>query len=293
MPKAYKPSKTHLLLLDAIILFLQMLLTTIAYEVSLFSKSPSDISLTPQIPMLSSPFPSPSPDLESQTLPMDDPSKSSLPPLIIDSPYIIDLRLAHVFDRLRNPAPSVSDSNLNNLLPFPNTTPWPLPASLRMLIRARAEVRRRAQAQTLTLGGPANVENGVWLHVYKKYNWYRTVSEAEDAGLDHHLRFIYQPSQQPVKWNKSSHKPLHVDTGRTLWILLGTRLFWHPDMQPKYTARMRMPVWHMWCLSGEPSDVRVLSLLEQRWLRSLLWDERMNNYYFELTLSCSHEPTFV
>jgi hypothetical protein len=89
---------------------------------------------------------------------MDDPSKSSLSPPIIEPSYIIDLRLAHVLDRLRNPAPNVSDSNSDDLLPFPNTTPWPVPASLRMLIRARAEVRRRAQVQAQqTQGGPANV----------------------------------------------------------------------------------------------------------------------------------------
>jgi hypothetical protein len=87
---------------------------------------------------------------------MDDPSKSSLPPPIGESPYIIDLHLAHILDRLRNPAPAISDPNPDELLPFPNTTPWPLPASLRMLIRARAEVRRRAQPQTQD--APANAE---------------------------------------------------------------------------------------------------------------------------------------
>jgi hypothetical protein len=161
LPTAHLPSKKHLLLLDGIIIFLQMLLTTIAYETSLLSKSPLDTSLTPPIPILSSPFPSPSPYPELPAPPMDSPSKSSPSPPIIDSPYIIDLRFMHVLDRLRNPAPNVSDSSPDDLLPFPNTTPWPLPASLRMLIRARAEVRRRAQAQTQTQqtpGGPTNVE---------------------------------------------------------------------------------------------------------------------------------------
>jgi hypothetical protein len=151
---AYKPSKIHLLLLDAFILFLQMLLTTIAYETSLFSKISSNASLAPPIPALPSPFPSP--DSAPQTPPADDPSKSSLPPPISESPYIIDLRLSHVLDRLRNPAPIVSDPSPDELLPFPNTTPWPIPTSLRMLIRARAEVRRRAQAQMQ--GAPANAE---------------------------------------------------------------------------------------------------------------------------------------
>ncbi|KIM75461.1 hypothetical protein PILCRDRAFT_35882, partial [Piloderma croceum F 1598] len=136
--QAYKPSKIHLLLLDALILFLQMLLTTIAYETSLFSKISSNTSLTPPIPALPSPFP----DSAPPTPLADDPSKSSLPPPISESPYIIDLRLSHVLDRLRNPAPIVSDPSPDELLPFPNTTPWPIPTSLRMLIRARAEVRR-------------------------------------------------------------------------------------------------------------------------------------------------------
>lgn len=137
------PSKKHLLLLDALILFLQMLLTTIAYETSLLSKS---AYVTPPIPTLSSPFQTPS---ASPSPPLDDPSKSSLPPpTTTESPYIIDIRLRHVLERLRKPAPTVPESNSDDLLPFPNTTPWPLPASLRMLLRARAEVRRRARVQT-------------------------------------------------------------------------------------------------------------------------------------------------
>jgi hypothetical protein len=140
------PSKKHLLLLDALILFLQMLLTTIAYETSLLSKSPSDTYLTSPIPTLSSPFQTSSTSLSP---PLDDSSKSSLPPpTTAEAPYIIDLRLGQVLERLRKPAPTVPESNPDDLLPFPNTTPWPLPASLRMLLRARAEVRRRAGAQT-------------------------------------------------------------------------------------------------------------------------------------------------
>lgn len=134
-------SKTYLLLLDALILFLQMLLTAVAYETSLLSKSPSDTSLIPPIPTSSPLLPSP-----SLSAPTDNPSTSSPPP-INESQYIIDLRLAHILDRLKNPAPTISDQNPDEFLPFPNTTPWPLPASLRMLIRARAEVRRRAQTQ--------------------------------------------------------------------------------------------------------------------------------------------------
>lgn len=70
----------------------------------------------------------------------------------MEQPYIIDLRLSHIVERLRNPAPIIPNTDSEDLLPLPNTTPWPLPASVRMLIRARAEVRRRAQAQTSVSG---------------------------------------------------------------------------------------------------------------------------------------------
>lgn len=146
---ARKPSKLHLLLLDALILFLQMVLATIAYEASLISKSSSSDSIpltsSTNIPDPSSPFPFPSMSASSTPNLDASPSKSPPPPDIIDPQYIIDLRLSHILDRLKNPTPTSIDPD--SLLPLPNTSPWPVPASLRMLLRARAEVRRRAQAQ--------------------------------------------------------------------------------------------------------------------------------------------------
>jgi len=142
--QGYVPSKMHLLILDAFILFLQMVLTTIAYEVSVASKKQSDAtSSTPSLPLQ---LPSPSP-VSAPPNPNTDEDESPKSSLFTDSLYIIDLRLAHILDRLRDPAHIIPSSNAEGLLPLPNTTPWPLPASLRLLIRARAEVRRRAQAQ--------------------------------------------------------------------------------------------------------------------------------------------------
>jgi len=146
--QGHVPSKMHLLLLDAFIIFLQMVLTTIAYEISLFSKMQSEAttltSSTHSQPSVSaSPLPASAPP--PPVMDEDDLQKSSP---FTESPYIIDIRLNHILDRLRNPAPVIPNSNTGGLLPLPNTTPWPLPASLRMLIRAQAEVRRRAQAQT-------------------------------------------------------------------------------------------------------------------------------------------------
>jgi hypothetical protein len=142
----YVPSKMHLLLLDAFILFLQMVLTTIAYEISLASKKQSDATTLTSIPSLPLQLSSPSP-VSAPPNPNTDEDEAPKSSLFTDTFYIIDLRLAHILNRLRDPAPIIPSSN-EGLLPLPNTTPWPLPASLRLLIRARAEVRRRAQAQT-------------------------------------------------------------------------------------------------------------------------------------------------
>ncbi|KAJ6625574.1 hypothetical protein B0H10DRAFT_2001993 [Mycena sp. CBHHK59/15] len=132
----HAPSKFRLLSLDIFIVFLQIVLATIAYETSL-SKDSADTRDS----LLPSPI--------SPTGVMPDPTKS-YPPRT-PAPYVIDLRLRAVIARLRNPLPPPpAHVNLDGL-PLPNTTPWPLPAAgLRMLLGVPAGRRS---------GGDTN-ENG-------------------------------------------------------------------------------------------------------------------------------------
>ncbi|KAJ7497367.1 hypothetical protein FB451DRAFT_1211177 [Mycena latifolia] len=112
---AYAPSKSRLLLLDIFIVFLQMILATIAYETSLVKGNDTPDNLSP-VP----------------TRPVPDRPKSSRS----STPYVIDLSLKAVVARLRHPLPPQTPGNSNlDGLPLPNTTPWPLPAvGLRMLL---------------------------------------------------------------------------------------------------------------------------------------------------------------
>ncbi|KZT11042.1 uncharacterized protein LAESUDRAFT_721462 [Laetiporus sulphureus 93-53] len=116
---SHLPSKLHLLSLDFLIIFLQMLLTVIAYETSLAADMPSN---TPD-PLLPTPI--------TAT------HRSSEETLKTDSPYIIDLRFPLVIDRLRNPPPPPAprERSLEEVLPLPNTTPWRLSSRLQELVR--------------------------------------------------------------------------------------------------------------------------------------------------------------
>ncbi|KAJ8521974.1 hypothetical protein ONZ45_g1333 [Pleurotus djamor] len=156
---SFKPSKLQLLSLDLLILFLQLTLTNIAYEASLSEADANEDALAPlpspthlQIPSASS-------------IKLDD----SDPPAI-ESPYILDLRFSTTIARLRKSAPPPSSGSNSNdtLLPLPNTTPWPLPTSLRMMVRANAQARRLAQAQvtrdnapTVNDGGEGRIPGGL------------------------------------------------------------------------------------------------------------------------------------
>ncbi|KAJ6586996.1 hypothetical protein DFH09DRAFT_1259940 [Mycena vulgaris] len=115
---AYAPSKSRLLSLDIFIVFLQMVLATIAYETSL-AKDNDDI----QDNLLPAP---------TNTIPDRTKSYASRS----SAPYVIDLSLGAVVARLRHPLPPPTSGNSNlDGLPLPNTTPWPLPAvGLRMLL---------------------------------------------------------------------------------------------------------------------------------------------------------------
>lgn len=148
---SFKPSRLYLLTLDFIIIFLQMLLTVIAYETSLAADMPADtqdplLPTSPHSPASSTPFMS---ELDD-----DKPPEST-----DESPYIIDLRLSPIIDRLRRPAPTVPVRDSEpSLLPLPNTTPWQLPGSLQLFMQARARMRERTRNRTTQprQGSPAN-----------------------------------------------------------------------------------------------------------------------------------------
>lgn len=127
-----------------------MVLTTIAYEASLFDTSTDPNIQDMLLPVPNSPIFSPTPSPASMSrpstplpTPMSQHTKS-YPPRT-SSPYVVDLRLAPIVARLRNPAPPARSSNSDQVLPLPNTTPWPLPAGMRMLIRAGERIGRAGE----------------------------------------------------------------------------------------------------------------------------------------------------
>jgi hypothetical protein len=146
----YSPSKTQLLYLDFLIIFLQILLVTIAYETAFLLSSPVDTLDT----LLDHETTSPNAPLP---LALDDhnkPDSADVEPL-----YIIDLRMALILARLRTSPPTAGDST-RPLLPLPNSTPWPLPGGIRVLFRARTAVRRRTQSIPENEGdGPSGRSN--------------------------------------------------------------------------------------------------------------------------------------
>ncbi|PSR81145.1 hypothetical protein PHLCEN_2v6480 [Hermanssonia centrifuga] len=133
------PSRLQLLLLDFAIILLNMLLSTIAYETSLQSHMPAN---TPDPLLPISPLsPSPS-ELQSEYPPKPHQS-------MVQSQYVLDLRLRPIYERLKNPTPTPPERRNEDLLPLPNTTGWQLPGTIRMLVRAgeRARLRTEPPAQ--------------------------------------------------------------------------------------------------------------------------------------------------
>jgi len=143
---AYVPTSLQLLSLDLLIIFLQLVLTTIAYETSLLQSNMN--ADTPDMLLPDSFTTSPMNLLSIHTAP-ENPQEGM--PLLLESgketsfnasPYIVDLRLRPILLRLRDPPPSIARTqNSNSYLPLPNTSPWPLPSGMRMLMRARAQMR--------------------------------------------------------------------------------------------------------------------------------------------------------
>ncbi|KAF9793260.1 hypothetical protein BJ322DRAFT_1033756 [Thelephora terrestris] len=117
----YQPSRLHVLLLDFVILIFSLVLVTISHEHSLLA------STTSQAP--------------SSILGPHEPSENNNPFKTEALPYVIDLRLDSIIDRIRNPTPPQSlEPVRGELLPLPNTMPTELRDSLRMLIRARDDI---------------------------------------------------------------------------------------------------------------------------------------------------------
>lgn len=154
---AYEPSRTQLLSLDLFIIVLQLLTTTVGYETQLYFKS-ADVNtpdvLLPEDSTSSTPL---SPLAASfQTL---SPSDSDTPETILrkdsrrnPTPCIIDLRLSAVISRLRNPPPPAHQGS-DTLLPLPNTTALPIPASLRMILRTSVRPRGERVSTNADIAG--------------------------------------------------------------------------------------------------------------------------------------------
>jgi len=117
----YQPSRLHVLLLDLVIIMSSLVLVTISYENSLPATNTSEAT--------------------TNVLGPHEPSQNGDPFKAETSPYIIDLRLGPIIDRIRNPAPTQPGERARDeLLPLPNTMPAELRNSLRMLMRAREDI---------------------------------------------------------------------------------------------------------------------------------------------------------
>ncbi|KAL1942383.1 hypothetical protein VTO73DRAFT_5985 [Trametes versicolor] len=138
------PSRTFLLLFDLVIILLQIILTTIAYETSLARDVPPD---TPD-PLQ----PEPIPTTPISFIPRGDGDSKSSNSISHESEteYIMDLRLRTLLQRLRHPPPvppPPPTRTAEDLLPLPNTSPFQLSQGIRMLARATARGRERAAAR--------------------------------------------------------------------------------------------------------------------------------------------------
>lgn len=155
---AYAPSKFQLLFVDFSILFFQMLTCCISFEMQTPESSAEDstdyllATPTSPVPPLETPF-----DQKAFESPNNEPQ------------YIIDIRLSSIIGRLRNPPATISrtSSSQDSLIPFPNTTTWPIPMSLLMRTGRRRQGAERTTAlrggqesrEPRTVPGGMNTEN--------------------------------------------------------------------------------------------------------------------------------------
>lgn len=140
-PLAYAPTKFQLLFVDFSIIFMQVLLTIISFEMHTSDSSTAD-SNDYLLPAPTSPIPPPllpaSISLETTFA-----NQKAFETPNNEPQYILDIRVSSIFARLRNtPAMSRTSNSQDTLIPFPNTTSWPIPITMLM----RTAGRRRQMA---------------------------------------------------------------------------------------------------------------------------------------------------
>lgn len=139
------PSKFQLVFLDIFIIFLEMVLTTIAYETSLSAATSATDTTDTLLYIPRSPDPQSSPSTSSKV------QEPKIAPY-----YALDLQFGTIIKRLRGPAPAATrEADRDELLPLPNTVPAELRESLRVLLRARADLRARANPPAPPQARPA------------------------------------------------------------------------------------------------------------------------------------------
>ncbi|KJA14132.1 hypothetical protein HYPSUDRAFT_49423 [Hypholoma sublateritium FD-334 SS-4] len=136
---SYGPSRIQLCLLDLFICGFQVLLTTIAYETTIYYTSdesdPRDILL----PYLREPLPIPL--FQS---PMEGSLHSSFAKSVPfssahDIPLVIDLHLNSIMTHIRHPPPPPRATQAHPILPIPNSAQW-IPG-MHILLRATGQMR--------------------------------------------------------------------------------------------------------------------------------------------------------
>ncbi|KAF8973208.1 hypothetical protein BDZ97DRAFT_662597 [Flammula alnicola] len=165
---SYTPSKTQLCFLDLFIIILQLLLTTIAYETSVYYASdeadPQDMLLpglpTPfAIPIFQPPIATQQESSFSSTMPPTHPKRGPISTMH-EIPLVIDLHLNSIMTHLRHPPPPPRVTNPGPILPVPNTTPWQLPG-MRMLMRASRQMRETGGTRAPAMGRvPGGLDTG-------------------------------------------------------------------------------------------------------------------------------------
>ncbi|PPQ67273.1 hypothetical protein CVT25_005858 [Psilocybe cyanescens] len=147
----YLPSKLQLLFLDLIIIFLQLVLITIAYETSVYYAASDagvvDMLLPDDVPPFSIPLfqPSMSSRPPSGSLPVSPKIPTDSKMMLVahghDLPLILDFRFNSILNHIRHPrAPPPPPPRTDTVIPFPNQGPWPLP-SIGMLMRTGRQMR--------------------------------------------------------------------------------------------------------------------------------------------------------
>ncbi|KAF9475776.1 hypothetical protein BDN70DRAFT_864359 [Pholiota conissans] len=136
---SYSPSETQLCFLDIIIITLQLLLTTIAYETSVYYDNDESESLDLLLPGLETSL-----SIPLFQSPIERTTDSSQPKTnsmfnVHDIPLVVDLHLDSIMTHFRQP-PSLRRANSERVLSVPTTTQW-FPG---MLIRTTRRLREAA-----------------------------------------------------------------------------------------------------------------------------------------------------